>query len=208
MENYDSAIAASVPPTAAIRSEIKSKAPSYFNNKVNFNSSMISNVATFSDGGQGLCLASGSGASKETVAFTLRNGKIDGGTHNHPLCSRSDVPWHNFNNVRMKESAGKTAQSSKPSTSSSRPDVPNIVAKSDGSFCGNQAHMAAQIMDARQVGVPAGDALNVFRSGDEFDRIGRLLVKLAYSEPAYSTYDYQVRAVREFANTIRINCER
>lgn len=101
-ENYSGAIAASVPASPAIKSQIVRDARDLLRDPYAIRDAEISNVATFSNGGQGVCVkantknAYGGYIGRQTMAIDIRNGLLAGNTMNSPLCSRPDVKYYPF----------------------------------------------------------------------------------------------------------------
>ena len=96
-------------------------------------------------------------------------------------------------------------EESQPSEAS-RPSIADQVAPRDGTLCGDFSHMAAMIMEGRQVGVPISSAMEVFRTDSASDKLFRALVKAAYQSPDYLTDQHRRNAVREFANKTYLQC--
>lgn len=101
-ENYSGAIAASVPASPSIKAQIVRDARDLLKDPYSIRDAEISNVATFSNGGQGVCVkantknAFGGYAGRQTMAINIRNGILVGNTINSPLCSRPDVKYQPF----------------------------------------------------------------------------------------------------------------
>lgn len=101
-DDYSAVIAASQPPSPSIRSQIVRDARDYLVDPYSVRDAEISNVATFSDGSQGVCVKAnarnrmGGYSGRQTLAITIHNGVLSGNIPNHPLCQRPDVPWRPF----------------------------------------------------------------------------------------------------------------
>ncbi|SMO51324.1 hypothetical protein [Paracoccus laeviglucosivorans] len=101
-DNYGQVIAASTPPDAALRAEIVKGAEQLIYDPASIRKAEISNVATFRDGVQGVCVradsknVSGVYVGVRSIGIPLRDGRIAGGTLDHPICNRKDVPWQPF----------------------------------------------------------------------------------------------------------------
>lgn len=100
--DYSGEIASSVPPTSALRIQIVDAARDYLADPYSVRDAEISNVATFRDGTQGVCVkanarnALGGYTGRQTVAILYNNGVFLNSFPNHPLCQRPDVRWHDF----------------------------------------------------------------------------------------------------------------
>ncbi len=100
--DYTADIAASVPPSRALRTQIREAARDYLYDPYSVRDAEISNVATFRDGTQGVCVkansrnAMGGYSGRHTLAILISNGQLSNSFPNHPLCARPDVRWHDF----------------------------------------------------------------------------------------------------------------
>ena len=101
-ENFSGAIAAAVTPSASIKAQIVADARTFLADPYSVRDAGISNVATFSDGTQGICVranarnAMGGYSGRQNLAITIRNGVLTGNILNHPLCARPDLTWNAF----------------------------------------------------------------------------------------------------------------
>ncbi|MFC3568514.1 hypothetical protein [Paracoccus simplex] len=101
-DEYGEIIARSTPPSAALRAELAAGAARLAYDPASIRNAEISNVASFGDGVQGVCVradsknVSGIYTGVHNIGIPLRDGKPAGGTLDHPICNRSDVPWHKF----------------------------------------------------------------------------------------------------------------
>jgi len=101
-EDYAGAIAASKPASASIKQQIVQDARDFLADPYSVRDAEISNVATFSNGSQGVCVRAnaknklGGYTGRQTMAITIRNGVLAGHTMNHPLCARPDILWMPF----------------------------------------------------------------------------------------------------------------
>lgn len=101
-ENYSGAIAAAVPASPEIKAQIVRDARDLLRDPYGVRDAEISNVATFSNGGQGVCVkantknAYGGFIGRQTMAINIRNGLLSGHTMNSPLCARPDVKYFPF----------------------------------------------------------------------------------------------------------------
>ena len=104
-EDYAGAIAASVPPSKSIKSQIVRDARTFLVDPYSVRDAGISNVATFSNGTQGVCVRansknrSGGYTGRQNLAVIIQNGVLVGNVPNHPLCLRPDVPWRKFSEL-------------------------------------------------------------------------------------------------------------
>lgn len=100
--DYSGPIAAARPASASIKAQIVRDARDFLLDPYSVRDAEISNVATFADGTQGVCVkantknAMGGYTGRQVLAINIRNGVLSGNTPNHPLCSRPDVQWHPF----------------------------------------------------------------------------------------------------------------
>ena len=101
-ENYSGAIAAAQPANASIKGQIVRDARDFLLDPYTVRDAEISNVATFSDGTQGVCVranaknAMGGYTGRQSMAINIRNGVLSGHTMNNQLCARPDVKWYPF----------------------------------------------------------------------------------------------------------------
>lgn len=101
-EDYSGAIAASVPPSAALKEKIVRDARTFLADPYSVRDAGISNVATFNNGSQGVCVRAnvknkmGGYTGRTNLAVIIRNGVLVGNIPNHRLCARPDVPWNDF----------------------------------------------------------------------------------------------------------------
>ncbi|MEI4234991.1 hypothetical protein [Roseovarius sp. D22-M7] len=101
-EDYAGAIAASVPPSASIKAQIVRDARTFLADPYSVRDAGISNVATFNNGLQGVCVRAnsknkmGGYTGRQNLAVLIQNGMLVGNVPNHQLCSRPDVPWRKF----------------------------------------------------------------------------------------------------------------
>ncbi len=101
-DRYGEIIARSTPPSPELRAELARGAAKVAYDPGSIRSAEISNVATFKDGLQGVCVRADSKNVKgnytgvHNIGLPLRDGKVIGGTLDHPICNRADVPWQKF----------------------------------------------------------------------------------------------------------------
>ncbi|SFY41456.1 hypothetical protein SAMN04244548_04318 [Paracoccus pantotrophus] len=101
-DNYSEIIARSTPPSAALKAEIVAGAKELIYDPASIRDAEISNVATLPDGLQGVCVradskdVSGRYLGVHSIGIPIRDGKIAGGSLDHPLCDRSDIQWQPF----------------------------------------------------------------------------------------------------------------
>lgn len=99
---YGEIIARSTPPSPELRAELAQGATKVAYDPGSIRYAEISNVATFKDGLQGVCVRADSKNVKgnytgvHSIGLPLRDGKVIGGTLDHPICNRADVPWQKF----------------------------------------------------------------------------------------------------------------
>lgn len=74
--------------------------------------------------------------------------------------------------------------------------------KSNISVCNELQELGYKIMELRQSGVPVS---TVMGASDGNKTINSIIIA-AYEEMQYSTKEYQIRASREFANKVYIEC--
>lgn len=105
---YAGIVARSVPPSAEIRAGIVRDAKEIVHDPASIRDAKISNVATFADGTQGLCVradvknAQGVYLGAHNMGLRIRDGKRDVAALEHPLCDRDDITWHPFNELNAK----------------------------------------------------------------------------------------------------------
>ncbi len=68
--------------------------------------------------------------------------------------------------------------------------------------CNDLQELAYKVMNLRQTGTPASDLLALTGG----NKIANSIVIAAYEETQYSTREYQIRASKEFANRVYIEC--
>lgn len=101
-ENYSGAIAAAVPASPSIKAQIVRDARDLLVDPYSIRDAAISDVATFTNGTQGVCVKAntknkmGGYSGRQTMAITIRNGQLSGNTMNSPLCTRPDVIYRPF----------------------------------------------------------------------------------------------------------------
>lgn len=101
-EDYSGAIAASVPPSPTLKAKIVRDARTFLADPYSVRDAGISNVATFNNGSQGVCVRAnaknkmGGYTGRKNLAVIIRNGVLVGNIPNHRLCARPDVPWNDF----------------------------------------------------------------------------------------------------------------
>lgn len=101
-DRYGEIIARSTPPSPELRAALASGAERVAYNPASIRHAEISNVATFKDGVQGVCVRAdsknvhGTYTGVRNVGLPMRDGKVIGGTLDHPICNRADVPWQKF----------------------------------------------------------------------------------------------------------------
>jgi len=101
-ENYSGAIAASVPVSPSIKAQIVRDARDWLADPYSVRDAEISNVATFANGTQGVCVKAnsknkmGGYTGRQSMAISIRSGQLSGHTLNNPLCARPDVVYRPF----------------------------------------------------------------------------------------------------------------
>lgn len=81
-------------------------------------------------------------------------------------------------------------------------------ASAEESFCEWMESSSRAIMNMRQAELTLGDALSVANSGEkDFDLFNRRRIIEAYKTPLYRTEIERERAIMEFGNRFRIQCE-
>ncbi|WP_423210978.1 hypothetical protein [Paracoccus yeei] len=101
-DKYSDIIARATPPSPALKAEIVAGAKELVYDPSSIRDAEISNVATLPDGLQGVCVradskdVSGRYLGQHSIGIPIRNGKIVGGSLDHPVCDRMDVQWQPF----------------------------------------------------------------------------------------------------------------
>lgn len=101
-DKYSDVIARSSPPSAALKAEIVAGARALVYDPASIRDAEISNVATLPDGLQGVCVradskdVAGRYVGVRSIGIPIRNGKVAGGSLDHPICGRADVHWQPF----------------------------------------------------------------------------------------------------------------
>lgn len=101
-DDYAEVIARATPPSPAVKAVIVTGARELIYNPASIRNAEISNVATLPGGGQGVCVradskdVSGRYTGVHSLGIPLRDGKIAGGSLDHPICDRADVHWQPF----------------------------------------------------------------------------------------------------------------
>ena len=101
-DKYGPIIAQSVPPSAGIKAQIVAGASKLIYDPASIKDAEISNVATFSDDLQGVCVRAdsknvdGNYMGVRSMGVPIRDGKAFGGILEHPICNRADVTWYKF----------------------------------------------------------------------------------------------------------------
>ncbi len=110
-DNYGDVIARATPPDAALKAQIVAAAQELIYDPSSIRDAEISNVATLPDGLQGVCVradskdVSGNYLGVHSIGVPIRDGKVAGGSLDHPICDRPDVQWQPFpelENLRRK----------------------------------------------------------------------------------------------------------
>ena len=77
-------------------------------------------------------------------------------------------------------------------------------------LCNNMATMAASFQDAHQTGVPLTEALRIVKESsngvEKIETVLRGIAIDAYSQPTFTTEEYQDKTVSEFRNRWHLNC--
>jgi hypothetical protein len=68
--------------------------------------------------------------------------------------------------------------------------------------CEDMQELAYKVMNLRQTGVPASQLIALA----DGNKIANAIVIAAYEELQYNTREYQIRANKEFANRVYIEC--
>lgn len=71
-----------------------------------------------------------------------------------------------------------------------------------GDPCVAQASLAAQIMEAHQVGVPLTQLMEVLAENE----LGRVMARAAYSSPRYSTPSVRQQSIDDFRDRMALLC--
>lgn len=101
-DKYARIIADSTPPSPAIKLQLVGKAKDLLYDPASVRDAEISNVATLPDGLQGVCVRADSKnvdgvyIGRQNLGIAIRDGKLQDGTLNHPICNRADVAWQPF----------------------------------------------------------------------------------------------------------------
>lgn len=101
-EDYAAAIASSVPPSAELRANIVKNAQQIIYDPAAVRDAEISNLATLSDGTQGVCVradsknVAGRYVGVHNMGVAVQDGKPGAAAIEHPLCNRTDLTWHPF----------------------------------------------------------------------------------------------------------------
>lgn len=101
-DKYAQVIANSTPPSEPIKAQLVGKAKDLLYDPASVRDAEISNVATFADGLQGVCVRADSKnvdgvyVGRHNMGIAIRDGKLQDGTLDHPICNRPDVPWQPF----------------------------------------------------------------------------------------------------------------
>lgn len=72
----------------------------------------------------------------------------------------------------------------------------------DGDPCVAQSSLAAQIMEAHQVGVPLTQLMEVLAENE----LGRIMARAAYSSPRYSSPSVRQQAIDDFRDRMALLC--
>jgi len=75
-----------------------------------------------------------------------------------------------------------------------------LTAETD--HCKQMGDMAAQIMEAREVGVPLSSMMDIAADND----LLKALILSAYQVPRFSTGDYRQEAITDFRNEVEVMC--
>ncbi|AGT07658.1 hypothetical protein [Paracoccus aminophilus] len=102
-DKYASVIAGSVPPSAEVKAKIVRNAKAIVYDPSSIRGAEISNMATFADGTQGVCVkadvknAQGKYLGVHTMGVALNDDPhLAANALQHPVCDRADVTWHPF----------------------------------------------------------------------------------------------------------------
>lgn len=68
--------------------------------------------------------------------------------------------------------------------------------------CEDLYELAFKVMTLRQSGMPVSELITIAKG----NRLASAIVIAAYEEPEYRTKDYQLRASREFATSVYVEC--
>lgn len=72
--------------------------------------------------------------------------------------------------------------------------------------CKKFGDLAESVMEARQKNVPVSEMMKIMNTDPDFSEIGKMIVIEAYNRPAFSTYEYQSRAIASFRNDMELVC--
>lgn len=73
-------------------------------------------------------------------------------------------------------------------------------------FCAQASETAEVIMRNRQTGVSVIDMMKIANSSESTKKMLTGLINEAFAEPAYSTPEYQQKAIREFGSQQYLMC--
>jgi hypothetical protein len=80
---------------------------------------------------------------------------------------------------------------------------------SDNGVCKAISEIASVVMQARQIGVPMADLMDVFHKDDykesEINLIKKMVIN-AYEQPKFSTTKVQGETITEFSNQWHLSC--
>lgn len=85
------------------------------------------------------------------------------------------------------------------------------VSAEDTSGCKQIAELAAEMMDARQSGVPMYKQIEVINNEPGLSDLTQLLERIivdAYDSPRYSTQSHKKQAIDDFRNDVYLECFR
>lgn len=81
-----------------------------------------------------------------------------------------------------------------------------------GGVCHKMGALAAQIMEARQTGLPAGTLFEVVKKttteGGDLANVAKKLILAAYEVPRFGTREFQIQAVHDFQSKMFLACYR
>jgi hypothetical protein len=77
-----------------------------------------------------------------------------------------------------------------------------LAAETEGHPCEMLGGLAAQIMEARQVGVPLSDMMRISADSE----LIQALTISAYQSPRFSTDAYRQEAITDFRNEVEVMC--
>lgn len=78
----------------------------------------------------------------------------------------------------------------------------SLSANAQKIVCNDLQELSYKIMDLRQAGIPASQVIAIA----DGNRVVLSIIISAYEEPQYRTIEYQIRASKEFANKVYIEC--